>query len=332
MSSTLKDIAQSTGFSINTVSRALRDDKNISVQTKAKICEKAKDLNYIPNAIASSLRSASSKTLGVISADSFNPFFSEVIGGIENSASQYGYHILIGSTDEILKKEVSLVNMFYSRKIDGLLVIPVYDNSEEHLKLYQNLSIPYIFLGRYIKGLEHHSVLHNDVVGQKNVFDYLLDKGHKKILYIAGPKKVSNTFDRIEGLRQSYAVHDIALDDKYIVHAYGHIEDGYAVMNQALNRGLDFTAIVCFNDMMAMGALKSLSENDLKVPKDVELVGYDNLYMSQFMQPSLTTVDVPKFSLGFNATERLIRHIEEPTLEYKTIELPTRMVFRETTR
>lgn len=328
----MKDIAEATGFSINTVSRALRGDSKISVQTRSLISDKAKASNYIPNAIASSLRSSCSMTLGVISADSGNPFFSEVIGGIENSASQNGYQILIGSTDESLKKEISLVNMFYSRKIDGLLVIPVFDNSDEHMKIYQNLPIPYIFLGRYLTGLENHSVLHDDVAGQKFVFEYLLSKGHEKVLYITGPRKVSNTFDRIKGMKEAYLERNLALDDMYIVHALGHIEDGYASVNQALNRGLDFTAVVCFNDLMAMGALKSLSENGLKVPSDVELIGYDNLYMSQFMQPALTTVDVPKFSLGFNATERLIQHIQKPDLEYEAMELPTRMVFRETTR
>jgi Transcriptional regulators len=332
MSTTLKDIAESTGFSINTVSRVLRNDQHISQKTRDLIVGKANELNYVPNVIASSLRSSVSKTLGVISADSGNPFFSEVIGGIENSASQYGYHILIGSTEENLKKEMSLVNMFHARKIDGLLVIPVFDNSEEHLRLYETIPIPFIFLGRYIKGFENHSVLHNDVAGQMSVFDHLLEKGHRNILYIAGPSKVSNTFDRIKGLRKAYEKHGMSVDERYIIHAAGHIEDGYAAVNQTLNRGLKFTAVACFNDMMAMGALKSLYENDLHVPEDVELVGYDNLYMSQFMLPSLTTVDVPKFSLGFTATESLIRHITNPELEYQTIELPTRMIFRETTK
>ncbi len=231
MSTTLKDIAIATGFSINTVSRALKNDKNISLKTRLLISAKAKELNYVPNAIASSLRSSFSKTLGVISADSGNPFFSEVIGGIENSATQNGYHILIGSTEEVLKKEISLVNMFTSRKIDGLLVIPVFDNSEEHISLYKNLQIPYIFLGRYIEGLENHSVLHNDISGQKSVFDHLLNKGHKNILYIAGPNKVSNTFDRIKGMHLSYEERGLELDEKYIVNAAGHIEDGYAIVN-----------------------------------------------------------------------------------------------------
>lgn len=112
----------------------------------------------------------------------------------------------------------------------------------------------------------------------------------------------------------------------------GHIEDGYAITNHALNRGLEFSAIVCFNDMLAMGVLKSLHENNLSVPSDVEVFGYDNLYMSQFMQPSLSTVDVPKFRLGAVAMETLVAHIEDDSLPYAQRNVSTRLIFRESTR
>lgn len=332
MSILLKDIAEATGFSINTVSRAMRGDSRISEQTTTLIKETAHRLGYIPNSVAASMRSNHSKMVGIISADSANPFFSEVVRGIEEAATKADYHILLASTEESVKKEAELVRMFLCRKVDGIIAMPVFDASPIHLDLYRNLKIPFIFPGRRLEGFVDHSILHSDRDGQRKVIEHLIEKGHSKILYIAGPKKVSNTIDRLAGLAEAYADHAMELDPAYIVEASGHIEDGYYLTNQALNRGMGFTAVACFNDMLAMGVLKSLYENNLRVPQDIEVFGYDNLYMSQFMQPSLSTVDVPKYRLGYVAMETLIEHIQDPKLEYATKDFPTRLVFRETTR
>ncbi len=327
-----KDIAKITGFSVNTVSRALRGDPKISMATTKRIREVALDVGYIPNAIAASMRSSRSKTIGVLSADSANPFFSEVIRGIEETGRHYGYHILLANTEESAKREEELVRMFQCRQVDGIIAMPTYEGDQAHVDLYRNLTIPYIFAGRYIDGLRSHSILHEDVSSQRSVVEFLLEGGHRNILCIAGPKKVSNTFDRLVGIREAYANYGLTLDEGYVFHAAGHIEDGYAITNHALNRGLQFTAIVCFNDMMAMGVLKSLHENNLAVPGNIEVFGFDNLYMSQFMQPSLSTVDVPKFRLGSVAMESLVAHIEDGSLPYIEERISTRLIFRESTR
>lgn len=331
MRTTLKDIAIATGVSINTVSRALRDDKNISVETKRKIKLKAKELAYVPNVLASSMRGAKSFTIGIISADSSNPFFSEVIKGAEEKARELGYQVILGNTDENAEKEIGLVKMHISRQTDGLMIIPVYDDDAEHINLYKTMSVPFIFAGRSIKTLEDHSILLMEKQSEKEVFDNLISRGHRNILYLSGPEYVSNSWDRLEGMKESYDSNNLMMDETLIIKTNGHIEDGYAAVNRALNRGLEFTAVVCFNDIMAMGVLKSLAENDLKVPADVEVFGFDNLYMSQFMTPALSTVDVPKHKLGQIAMQRLHEHISQEK-EYEKIELPTRLVFRDTTK
>lgn len=332
MSTTLKDIAAVCGYSVNTVSRALRGDKRISARTREVIRKTAEEKHYIPDAIASSMRSLHSRIIGVITADSSNPFFNEVNQGIVSAAAEAGYHILIGSHEENVDKEMELVRMFLSRRVDGLIVMPVSETSAEHLSFYRDLEVPFVFPGRYLPSIEAHAILHGDIAGEKNVFDFLLSRGHRKILYLAGPRKVSNSFDRRRGMASSLEAHGLSLNPTLTLETTGKIEDGYSRMNEALNRGLEFTAVACFNDLAAMGVLKSLSENGLQVPGDVEVVGFDNLYMSQFMQPALSTVDVPKFRLGQVAMEILVSHIENPALPYEKKELPTRLVLRETTR
>ena len=335
MEATLKDIANATGFSINTVSRSLRNDRAISEKTKKLIKEKADELNYIPNALASSMRSLHSGLVGVISADSANPFFGEVIRGIEECATRLGYQLMLGCTEESIEKEEKLIKMFLSRRLDGLIVMPVFDNSPEHIERFKRLgnSVPFVFAGRYLEGMCDHSILHEDFKGQKLVFDYFFSNGHKNILYIAGPNTVSNSGERIKGMLASYKEHNIEFNSEYMKDSTGQIEDGYRIVNEALNRGLEFTAVACFNDMIAMGVMKSLSENDLKVPDDVEVFGYDNLYLSQFFNPALSTVDVPRFKLGQRSMEVLDLMINKKNFDYnKEKELPIRLVFRGSTK
>ena len=326
----LKDLAEETGFSINTVSRALRGDTRISEATREAISQKARDMGYIPNLLAGSMRSNRTRTIGVVSADSSNPFFAEVIMGIEEAARRLNYSILLINTEEQDANEQDAVRLLLGRMVDGLLITPV-RGGKEQLTMYRELDIPFLFVGRHLEDLEDHSILHSDREGQREVFDHFLEKGHRNILYIAGPDSISNTQDRIEGFRDAYRARNIPVNNSLILKSSGHIEDGYALVNQALHRGLDITAVVCFNDLLAMGALKSLYENGRKVPEDIEVFGYDNLYMSQFMQPRLSTVDVPKSTLGRTAMEELVRHIEDPAREFKTINLDTRLIFRETT-
>ena len=333
MEARLKDIAKATGFSINTVSRALRLDRNISEKTTSIIRAKAEELNYIPNALASSMRSSKSGIIGVISADSGNPFFGEVVKGIEDKATKLGYQLLLGTTEELLDKEEQLLKVFLSRRVDGLIVMPVFDNSPEHLEIYKRLgeTVPFIFAGRYLDGFKSHSILHEDFSGQKAVFDYLFSQGHERILYISGPDYVSNSKDRLDGMKASYLENGKIFDEDFAIKTNGQIEDGYAAVNQALNRGLDFTAVACFNDLLAIGAMKSLGENDLSVPRDIEVFGYDNLLLSQFMQPSLSTVDVPRFKLGQSSMERLDKMIKRGG-DYKEMVLPIRLIFRGSTK
>lgn len=332
MSIKLSDIAKETGFSVNTVSRVLRNDKKISEETSFLIQNKARELGYIPNALASGMRNSKSNIIGVISVDSSNTFFSSVIKGIEYCASKNGYHILLANTELSADKENEIIKMFLTHKVAGIISIPLFNNSIERKELYKNLSVPYIFAGRYLEGFENHSILHSDYNSQKEIVNKLIKSGNKKILYIEGPDNASNTIVRKQGVLDAFEENNLKLSKEYIFSSSGHIEDGYAIINRALHLGLEFSAVVCFNDLIAMGVLKSLYENNFKVPKDIEVFGFDNIYSSQFLQPSLSTVDVPKFRLGKLAMEELIKHIDDPNLSYKTIEVATRVIYRETSK
>jgi LacI family transcriptional regulator len=331
MNVTLSQIADETGFSINTVSRVLRGDERISMQTSTQIKEVAARLGYVPNYAASSMRSHNTHILGVISADSSNPFFAEVILGVEDTAKQYGYHILLMNTEEKAENECAAIKTLQGRQVDGIISIPLYDEDTTR-KLYMELPVPYIFAGRKVRGLENHSILHRDKESTDQIVTWLLENGHNRILYITGPESISNSLDRLCGYVNAYKRAGKEPDKSLIIKTDGHIDDGYGTVNRMLKLQADFTAIVCFNDLVAMGVLKSLYENNLSVPETMEVAGCDNLSISQYMQPRLTTVEVPKYRLGKEAVLELIRHIRNSELPYETRNLDTRLIFRESTR
>jgi LacI family transcriptional regulator len=274
------------------------------------------------------MRLKHSKIIGVITADSSNPFFAEVIRGIEETVKSYNYNILLVNTSENAKVEKNYIKLFCSRHVDGLLIVPVF--KDVLLKqLYSRIDIPFLFLGRIAEGVENHSLLHEDYVAQSKVVEFLIKKGHSNILYISGPENVSNTKQRLDAYKDTLIKHGLEVNENFIIPTKGHIEEGYAAVNQAINKSYKFSAICCFNDLVAMGVLKSLKENHFLVPKNIEVFGFDNLMISQFVQPSLSTVDVPKFALGCEATHELMRHIEDLNLPYITRHLQTRLIFRE---
>lgn len=328
---TLYDIAKKTGYSVNTVSRVLRGDTRISAQTRGKIKLTADELGYIPNFIANSMRSQSTHTIGVISADSSNPFFAEVLLGIEETARKAGYHIILMNTEENEENECAALKVLQARQVDGLIAMPVYGSLLTR-PIYEKLPVPFIFAGRKINGFENHSILHQDRQSIQKAVSHLLAAGHKNITYIGGPENISNAPDRLEGFFAAFAEALMQPEKQLVFTTRGHIDDGYAVVNKLVNQQTPFTAVVCFNDLLAMGVLKSLYEQGFSVPGDIEVIGCDNLFLSQYLQPRLSTIDVPKYKLGEAAVTELLRHIRDKNLPYNAITLETRLVLRESTR
>lgn len=327
----LSTISNITGFSINTVSRALRGGKGLSAKTCSTIQNVAKELNYVPNYVAGSMRRSKTHTIGVISADSSNPFFAEVILGIEETAKKYGYHILLMNTEEKAENEQDAIRVFQARQVDGLISIPLYDNQKTR-ELYINFPQPYLFVGRTVLKLEEHSILFDDAQITEKLTQEFLSAGHRDILYLTGPSVVSNSCDRLSGYSIAFKNFGIPVNRDLIFKTQGHIDDGYGVINRVLKQQIKFSAVICFNDLVAMGVLKALHEHGLRVPDDIEVAGCDNLYIAQYMQPRLTTIEVPKYRLGEVAVLELLEHIKDKNRPYNIVNLDSRIIFRESTK
>ena len=327
----LKELAELSGYSINTVSRALRGEADVRPETKEAIQRLAREKGYIPNTLAKSLRLGKTNTIGVISADSSNPFFSEVIVGIEEAARASDYHILLANTEESPAREREAMEVLVSRQVDGLLLMPVC-GERSNAEYLRSLHLPFLLIGRWLPGLEDHSILTDEYEKSREITSFFIAGGHRDIVCLVGPSFVSSSSDRLRGYRDAFARAGLPVNEDLIVETNGHTEDGHRLINVLARREIPFSAVFAFNDLVALGALRALKEMGLRVPDDVEVMGFDDLDYSRYLHLSLSSVRIPKQELGRMAFRDLFLHMEEPAAPYRQRMLESRIMLRETTR
>lgn len=326
----LKQLADMSGYSINTVSRALRNESDVKDETKLAIQQLAREMGYIPNTVAKSLRTGRTNVIGVVSADSSNPFFAEVILGIEDAARACDYHILLVNTEESPAQEREAIDVLVERQVDGLLLMPVC-GEHSNVEYLKTLGIPFILVGRWLPGLEDHSVLTDEYEKAKEITSLFLANGHRDILHLAGPSFVSGSYDRLRGYRDALAIAGVPVQEKLIIETDGHTEDGHRQINALIRKEISFTAVFAFNDLVALGALRALKESGFRVPKDIEVMGFDDLDYSRYLYLSLSSVRIPKQQLGRAAFEDLREHMQGMEVPYRKRTLESRIMLRETT-
>lgn len=327
----LKGLAEMSGFSINTVSRALRDEADVRPETKEAIQRLAREMGYIPNTLAKSLRLGKTNTIGVISADSSNPFFSEVIVGIEEAARESDFRILLANTEESPEREREAIDVLVSRRVDGLLLMPVC-GERSNVDYLRGLGLPFLLIGRWLPGLEDHSILTDEYEKSREIASLFISGGHRDIACLVGPSFVSSSSDRLRGYRDAFAQARLPLNEELIIETNGHTEDGHRLINVLARKEIPFSAVIAFNDLVALGALRALKEMGLRVPEDVEVMGFDDLDYSRYLYLSLSSVRIPKQELGRAAFKDLLRHMEEAGAPYRQRMLESRIMLRETTR
>jgi LacI family transcriptional regulator len=325
---TIRDIAERAGVSINTVSRALNNKPDISEETRRKILKIAQELGYVKNATASSLRSKQTNIVGVIIADSANPFYAEVLKGIEAASRKYGYQIMLMNTERIYENEEKAIEVLLQRRVDGLLITPVQDKSDDIRALIER-KVPFVIVGRHFEELEVDEIHSDEVKGGYLATRHLIERGRKNIIMISGYLFKSAAYMRLEGYRKALKEYGIPFSEKMIIETDIDIESGYRAMREAIEKGLEFDAVFCYNDLLAFGAIKALKECGYRIPEDVAVVGYDDIVYSSFVCPSLTTVRIKKFEMGFEAFRMLLQRLKGRRKRRKRVILDVELVVRE---
>lgn len=325
---TIRDIAERAGVSINTVSRALNNKPDISEETRRKILKIAQELGYVKNATASSLRSKQTNIVGVIIADSANPFYAEVLKGIEAASRKHGYQIMLMNTERVYENEEKAIEVLLQRRVDGLLITPVQDRSDD-IKALIERKVPFVIVGRHFEELEVDEIHSDEVKGGYLATRHLIERGRKNILVITGYLFKSAAYMRLEGYKKALKEYGIPFREELIIEPDIDIESGYQAMREAIEKGLEFDAVFCYNDLLAFGAMKALKERGYRIPEDVAVVGYDDIVYSSFVCPSLTTVRIKKFEMGYEAFRMLLQRLKGRRKKRKRVILDVELVVRE---
>jgi len=313
---TMRDVAREAGVSVNTVSRALAGKPDVSPETRARVLKVAERLGYQPNRLARGLRSNKTFTIGVIVTDIANPFFAELVKGVEEVARQNGYSIILEDTSEDPEKEARAIQVMLSERVDGLLLTPVQSKKEVVEKVLKS-KVPLVLMGRYFSDLEAPYVVSDDVRGAILATEHLIDLGHRNIAHVAGPLHISSAQDRLSGYKQALREHGIPAREEVILTGAVTLRDGYEAGKELLKLKTLPTAVFAYSDLVAIGLMQALMEEGVKIPEDISLVGYDDIEFSAYTKVPLTTVRIPKRALGQKAVRMLLVSLRDGALPDK---------------
>jgi len=305
----LRDVADKTGFSINTVSRALKGKSDIGVATQKRIKQIADELGYVPHAAAASLRNKSTKTIGVILTYMDNPFYSRILNGINSALLKHGYTALTWGNNEDIEREQQILRTFISYRVDGILIVPARNLIREID--YDNLNICHMTIVRQgPQNCKDHFVIDSRRSGVL-VARHFLEKGRKKPAYIGMNIPVSCDRDRWLGYKETYEEAGILPFKRNLKGSVPSSKEAYLALKRLVEEKVSFDCLFVGNDQLAFGVLRALHDLGIRVPEEVAVVGHDDVESAQFATPSLSTVRVPKFRLGFESTEALIEMIRK---------------------
>jgi LacI family transcriptional regulator len=332
---TIKDIARALGLSTSTVSRALRDSHEISAETKKLVMEYAEKINYHPNPIALSLKERKSRTIGVIVCEIANPFFSQVINGIESVAHESGYNVIIAQSHESFQKEVRDLQYLTSRSIDGLIVsVSVETNDFSHITQVYEKGLPVVFFDRIVNEIDTHKVIVDNYKGTYEATTHLINNGCRNIAALAFAHFLSITRERIAGFKAALADHNIPFDEHMIQHCKPGPqlkEDLEIAVNNILRQNPRPDAIIGLSDKLTTGCLRNLKKENIKVPEDMSLIGFSNSELTDLTDPPLSIIKQPAFEMGEVSTRLLLQMIESkrPVTDFFTKVLTTQLVINE---
>lgn len=325
---TIQDVARHAGVSRQTVSRVLNNKGEVRPETRERVLAAIEELNYRPNAVARSMVRGHTCTLGCISPSLTDFTFASIIEGAQAEARRLGYFILTGSAPTEGEVE-SLLEEFLHRQVDGFMVFNPYADGRSRylLPLIQN-GFPVVYLGNTSRGEPVSSVRCDDRDGGFQATRYLLGLGHAAIATITGPPNEECVGDRLNGYRRALEERGFVVDDRMVVSGDWSALSGYRATRSLLEAGVTFTAVFAQNDQMAIGTIRALREAGLQVPRDVSVIGFDDIPLASYFDPPLTTLRQPMVELGEQAARLLITAIREPTALPERLLLPARIVER----
>lgn len=329
---TLKDIAEETGFSVNTVSRALRGEKNIAPETLKTIQDAQLRMGYINNTLASSLRRGYSNTIAVILGDVSNPHFGVMMREIEARARMYGYTSFLQTTDENEALELCAIQSAMNKSVDGIIICPC-QQSDKNIRYLESLGIPYVLIGRRCETVDADYVICNDELGGYQATKMLIRNGHRRILMLQGYPNISSAQERLNGYLRAHAEAGLEVDARLIREGSVMGQNNNELYGQIMAEELDFSAIFAFSDLIAWDFWRFLHNNGCRVPEDYSIVGFDNIQSRLPVPFNLTSISSHKGRMSVEAVDVLVRRMRaQENLEPMQVVIDTTLARGETVK
>jgi LacI family transcriptional regulator len=318
---TIKDIARKAGVSPQTVSRALNDKGEIRSETRARILHIAKQLGYRPNSVARSLATQRTRNLGLVVPDVSNPFFASIARGIQDAAHQSQYNVFLCNTDENTDREQSAILSLEAQRVDGIILCSSRLPETDLIQLARRYQ-PLVLVNRCITHPQTGCVIVDDARAMQRAVQYLLELGHRRIGLLAGPAESHSGQQRSQGYDRAMHASGIAPPSEWKTHCPPQVDGGQSAARTLLQRAPELTAVVAYNDLVAVGALWACAELGLSVPEDCAILGCDDVLLAALVSPPLTTIHIPTYDLGQRAMGLLLRMMDPQASERDTQPTP----------
>ncbi|MBK7103743.1 MAG: LacI family DNA-binding transcriptional regulator [Ignavibacteriae bacterium] len=313
MKLTIVDIAKLSNVSVSAVSIVLNNKPGVSDKTREKVLKVIEKYNFNPNQIAQSLALKETKSIGLIIKEIDNPHFAKVMKGVYDTASEFGYSVLLGSSELKAEKEAEIINTMLSKRVDGLIISPIQNDVRNFISLANLMSnnIAFVILGM----IDNYTVNSVDIDNRKAAYEavvHLIKLGHKKIAYFGGPPHSGHAQKRLLGYQNAMNENLIPINEEFIFVVGPNIEDSYNLAYELFSKKEKElpTAVFCYNDLSAIGVINALEKLNIKVPEDVSVFGFDNIDFGKYLKFPLSTIDMPAHKIGEEATKLLIKVIQ----------------------
>lgn len=331
MSITIYDVAREANVSMATVSRVVNRNPNVKPTTRKKVMATIEKLGYRPNAVARGLASKKTTTVGTIIPDISSIFFSELARGIEDIATMYKYNMILSNSDQNKDKELRLINTMLEKQVDGIVFMGG-NITEEHVEQFSTASVPVVLAATYDGSGKIPSVNIDYEEAAFEATELLMSKGHKHPAFIYGQEDIELNNLKFSGYKRALKAANVEVNEDYIINKSYSYEAGINAINQLLSLSEPPTAVFVASDEMALGVIHGAQDRGLVVPKDLEVLGFNNTRLATMVRPTLSTIIQPMYDLGAVAMRLLTKYMNKEEVEESNVILPHRIVERDSTK
>jgi len=326
---TIRDVAERAGVSVATVSHVLNGTRRVAPATAARVRRAMEELGYQPNGVAQSLRKRTTYAIGVLVSDITNPFFATLVRGVEDAAIEAGYSVIVCNSDEDPKKEDMYIRALWRRRIDGMIIAPTRDGTSPAIQELAKKKIPFVFVDRKAKGVEVPAVLSDNVGGAYQATKYLIEHGHRRIGIILGIPGSTTTEERLAGYRRALEEAGIPFSEKLVVWGGYRVNNGRVATEQLLSLPNPPTAIFSTNNLMTVGVLQELVCRRKQIPKEIAVIGFDDLEWFNLICPPLTVIAQRPYEIGRQSFRLLLEQFAKPEEAFQELRIPVKLIQRQ---